>query len=229
MKKALRRFGLLLLCCGLLTASACGGTKTPDEGGELTAERREKLAETAGQEEESTLSEAPEAKDEEAPASEDETAGTTIVQRLENKEAQTEEPAEGDYVFSYKGTDIVMFKELDELIDALGPANEEFKAPSCLFDGSDDFVYAYDGFDLNGTELDGEVLLVGVFLNDGTVETREGVKIGDTAAEVREAYGEPDEDLSGSLLWHGETTDLNIVVLNDEVTAISYIARIDEE
>ena len=84
---------------------------------------------------------------------------------------------------------IYINEDAQTLTDALWtPPSGTYEALSCAFEGKDTFYY-YDGFTLQTYEKDGKKYIYTITLEDDTVNTAEGIKIGDSFAAVTKAYG----------------------------------------
>lgn len=132
--------------------------------------------------------------------------------------------ASTNYKFSYKGVDIICNAAFD---DSKFDKNEYelTQQASCAGQGLD-YVYVFKGgsFQVVSHPMDdnsGEAKVMYVMLCDDTVATAEGVYIGNTADQVKAAYGEPDAEKStealliyikGSSFLQFEVDDKNVVV-----------------
>lgn len=128
--------------------------------------------------------------------------------------------------FSVQGVAIAPGDDMESVLRELGDPNSKYESPSCLFEGND-LVYSYDGFDVNAAVIDGKEVCVGVFLEDESVQTPEGIALGSSLADVLGAFGEPDEEETGQYNWFGDDSELVIVVIDDAVTSISYLMLVN--
>lgn len=135
-------------------------------------------------------------------------------------EPQLTEP-EKELVFLYNGTEIVMGVEAAPILEALGEPKSCTEEPSCLFEGVDK-TYYYDGFYiLTSPSPDGERIQK-LWFADDSVQTPEGIAIGDEAAEVMEAY---EVETCGEIYFYDQgDTRLNIVTEKGVVTSVQYVS-----
>ncbi len=144
-----------------------------------------------------------------------------------SKAPQVVVPGGDTFLFVGKGVEFTPTQAAAPILEALGPANSVYEAPSCVFAGTDQ-VYAYDGFEVNTCDVDGINTIVGMFLTDTAASTPEGITYGSSLSEVLEVYGEPDEESVGQMTWQREKSQLVIVILDDAVTSISYIGEFED-
>lgn len=137
----------------------------------------------------------------------------------------TPAPASDDYVFNYKGTDIVMNAPAADIIAALGEPKSYSEETSCAFDGLDK-TYYYGPFYLQTYPLDGADYIYCMWIVDDSVETPEGIYIGASQAEVESVYGADSFNGSNAYVIAGENSRLTIILDNGVVTSIQYDAVI---
>lgn len=124
------------------------------------------------------------------------------------------------FTFTSGSATVVMGAEADPIIESLGDDYDYFESESCAFDGLDK-VYTYSGFKLNTYPVDDVDYVLSIVFRDDTVETDEGITIGSTKDEVLEAYGDPDEEKSTSLVYEKGDTTLTIGISGDAVSTIT--------
>lgn len=128
---------------------------------------------------------------------------------------------EKELVFRYNGTEIAMGAEAAPVLEALGEPKSCTEAPSCLFEGVDK-TYYYDGFYLTTSPSPEGERIYNLWFADDSVETPEGIAIGDEAAEVEQAY---DVETCGEIYFYDQgDTRLNIVTEKGVVTSVQYIS-----
>ncbi len=130
----------------------------------------------------------------------------------------------GGYVFKTNGVSVEIDAPMADIQDALGEPLESFESESCAF-GDLDKVFTYSGFRIDTYQLDGVDYVLDVVFSDDTVSTTEGVCIGESTAEMKEAYGEPTlEDASQAIYEKG---DMKLVFLLDGETikTIEYLSK----
>ncbi|HBR31608.1 MAG: hypothetical protein PHD46_01920 [Eubacteriales bacterium] len=112
------------------------------------------------------------------------------------------------------------------VISSLGEAKNYFESPSCAFSGVDKF-YVYNSFEINTYPKDGTDYIYIIKLLDDSVETKEGICIGDKFSEVKTALPDDYEEKNGFYTYKRGKTNLEIIVVNDTITDIKYIAITD--
>jgi hypothetical protein len=126
------------------------------------------------------------------------------------------------YVFNYNGTDIAINAEGEALVKALGEPLKYFEEASCAFEGIDK-TYIYKGFELTLYPNDSGVYRVwSIYFTDDTVATAEGISLGMSLAEVKEAYGTDYTEASGQLIYLKGETRLAFIITDEKVTSIEY-------
>lgn len=125
-----------------------------------------------------------------------------------------------DDSFAYNGKIISVKDDLQTILDNLGagegrPSDQE---GVICYDIGTDAVSVFT------KETDGKEELTQITVHDKTARTAKGVGIGSTEDEVRNAYGEPnDEVVEGAKLLTYEFEGYSILfAFNDNVAAISY-------
>ena len=117
---------------------------------------------------------------------------------------------------------IYINEDAQTVTDALGtPPSGTYEALSCAFEGKDTFYY-YDGFTLQTYEKDGKKYIYTITLEDDTVNTAEGIKIGDSFAAVTKAYGTDYVAAGNTYAYSKDKMTLTFVMNNDKVSTISY-------
>ena len=135
-------------------------------------------------------------------------------------ETQETEP-EKELVFLYNGTEIAMGAEAAPILEALGEPKSCTEVPSCLFEGMDK-TYYYGSFYLTTRpDPDGERISK-LWFADDSVETPEGIAIGDEASEVEQAY---EVETCGEIYFYARgDTRLNIITEKGVVTSVQYVS-----
>lgn len=129
-------------------------------------------------------------------------------------------------VFNYKDTEIAMKEDAAPILAALGEAKSYTEAASCAFEGLDK-TYYYGSFYLY-TYPDGEMDRVNmVVICDDTINTPEGLCIGDSKEKVESIYGaEGYNGVNAYVYTDGECT-LTVIIDNDKVSSIQYAAVLE--
>lgn len=124
--------------------------------------------------------------------------------------------------FQANDVKIHVYDLADDVLAALGDANNKFEAPSCAYQGVDVFYY-YDGFQLTVNDIDGADHVSAVMVVDDTVSIPQGVKIGSTKEEMLQLMGDNYEEASGLYRFIEGYTTLQIQIKDDVVASILYV------
>lgn len=130
------------------------------------------------------------------------------------------------YSFEIKGIDIVMGEEAGDFLSKTGNPLQQFSAPSCAFDG-DDTVYDFGSVQITTYLTGGKEIFTGVYLIDDAYSTKEGIKIGSTLSDMLGVYGDDYIENYGAYTYSLGLTDLSFVVINDKITSISYLHKVE--
>lgn len=159
-------------------------------------------------------------------------SGTGVVGNQENVQegkkdtqeqkgqADTESKYEG-YVFEAQGVKIEIDGEAQPFLTALGEPATYFESPSCAF-GDLDKIYTYPGFELDTYSLEGVDYVSIVVLLDDSLSTPEGVCIGNTPEQVKQAYGEPTVEQETVLEYEKGEMKLCFLIQNGVVASVEY-------
>lgn len=111
------------------------------------------------------------------------------------------------------------------ILEKLGEPLRYFEAASCAFNGLDkNYIYAHYEIDTYPAS-DGDRVMA-IYLMDDLVTTREGLRIGDSKAEMERLYG-ADYTVNGSeCIYEKGGMSLKIQVKNDAVTYITYASEV---
>ena len=131
------------------------------------------------------------------------------------------------FSFTSGSTKIEVNADASAIVDELGDPDDYFESESCALEGLEK-VYTYAGFHLNTYPVDDKDYVLSVDFMDDTVETDEGISIGSTKDEVTEAYGEPAEETSSSLVYEKGDTEMTIGLDGDSVSSLE-ISAVTEE
>ena len=199
------------------TTNADARTTTEDEaaGTETTTEAAEqkKAAETTAAAESS----ADEPAATEAPES-SEAAATEAPAQQQEQPQTTEPPAEEK---PYLLDELKLGESCADYVAAHPDCRQE-TAPSCIGKG-EDHVYTYADFTLYSYVEDGKDSLREIAVTGGDFETRKGIRIGSTTAEVTAAYGEPEEP--GFYSYQTEDGRLQIFFDGDKVSKLDFFTN----
>ncbi|MCD7745325.1 MAG: hypothetical protein LUI13_08620 [Lachnospiraceae bacterium] len=128
------------------------------------------------------------------------------------------------FTFTYEGTVIGMGEEAGSILEALGDDYDYFESESCAFDGLDK-VYTYSHFKLNTYPSDDIDYVLSIVFRDDTIETDEGITIGSSKDDVLEAYGDPDEEKTASLVYEKGNTSITFGITGDSVSTVTIAAK----
>lgn len=136
--------------------------------------------------------------------------------------ANANQQQQGDgYTFKAKNLEMKVDGDISAYTKELGePKEGYYEAKSCAFEGYDKFWY-YGAFTLQAYQKDGKDLVYIITLNDDTVKTKEGVKIGDSKEKMESAYGVAKESAGKSVYKSGNTV-LSFIVKDDVIQGIEY-------
>lgn len=112
------------------------------------------------------------------------------------------DPKSGGDHFSVtvKGTAVTLGEKAQPVLDALGdPLSVSEEAVCAPTDNSR--TYDYGSFSLMVYQADDGYRIFGIWLNDNTVSTAEGIHIGSTTQEVKDAYGTVEEFSCGDISY----------------------------
>lgn len=130
------------------------------------------------------------------------------------------------FVYDANGVAVAMDASAEEIVTSLGEPISYFESASCAFEGLDK-TYTYDGFTLNTyPDKDGKDMVSSVVLNDDTVQTKEGAKLGMTSSEIEGLYGTDYTDSNGSYIYEKGGMKLMFVITDGAVTSIQYSTKV---
>ena len=132
------------------------------------------------------------------------------------------------FVFTSDGVEIRMNAEADPIVEALGEPVSTFEAPSCAFQGTD-YIYTYDGFQLNTYPLNDVNYVSSVVFTSDAVATAEGLEIGGTLEDMVAAYGEDYTEAYGEYTYTRGDSQLAVLIEEGTITSIAYQAVLPEQ
>ena len=132
------------------------------------------------------------------------------------------------FVFVSNGVEVKMNAEADPIVEALGEPISSYDAPSCAFQGTD-WIYTYDGFQLNTYPLDDVNYVSSVVFTSDAVATPEGLEIGGTREDMIAAYGEDYTEEYGMCTYTRGDSQLAILFGDGAITSIEYLAVLPEQ
>ncbi len=125
------------------------------------------------------------------------------------------------YTFTSGNTKIAIDADAAPILTALGAWRDYAESASCAFVGLDK-IYTYAGFEIQTYPMGEKDFVYMIILQDDTVATEKGVRIGDTKDAVIAAYGTPDKDTDTALTYNGEGMYLQFLLRDGAVTSIQY-------
>ena len=112
--------------------------------------------------------------------------------------------AKDTYTLSYDGKTLRLEMNADELKTLLGEPTSYFESESCAFQGLDK-VYTYGGLIISTFPENGHDYILSMDLRDDSVETAEGVYIGQPVGRVAEVYSDVSEENDALTVRKGGT------------------------
>ena len=137
------------------------------------------------------------------------------------KENDTSDPETKTYTFTSGTTKIAINADVAPILAALGEWRDYAESTSCAFEGLDK-VYIYAGFELQTYPMGEKDYVYMIILQDDTVATEKGIRIGAEKATVIEAYGTPNLQTETSLMYTAEGMYLQFILRDGVVTSIQY-------
>jgi hypothetical protein len=136
-------------------------------------------------------------------------------------ETPTQPETKDNYVFTYKGTAIMMDVEATDIVAALGTPKSYTEETSCAFEGLDK-TYYYGSFYLSTYPMDDKDFVYSVWFADDSVATAEGIRIGSTQSQVESAYGTANYNGSNAFIMTKGESKLTIILTDGEVSSVQY-------
>lgn len=119
------------------------------------------------------------------------------------------------------GVEISMDQDASEVLEQLGKAESYYEAQSSSHQGKEK-VFTYDGFELSTYPSGGSDYVKSIwFLNEETV-TPEGIHIGSTIDEMKEAYGDDYTEENGKYQYVSDEGILAFYTKKGAVSGIEY-------
>ena len=141
-----------------------------------------------------------------------------LVACQENNNLQNQEKS---YTFVSGTTKIAIDADAAPILAALGTWRDYAESASCAFEGLDK-VYTYAGFELQTYPMGEKDFVYMIILQDDTVATEQGIRIGDTKDAVLAAYGTPDKQTDTALTYNGTGMYLQFILRDGAVISIQY-------
>ena len=126
------------------------------------------------------------------------------------------------YTFTYNGYQFGVDMIADAPLENLGEPKDQYTSESCAF-GGEDTVYYFNSIQVSTNNEYGYERIYSIYLEDDLVSTEKGISIGNTVAQVKAAYGEPDASSSDScLIYAKDGMKLRFNLNGDKVSSIAY-------
>ncbi len=135
--------------------------------------------------------------------------------------------SEDAFVFVTDGVRVIPGAKASDALTALASKNPATSSKGSCLGGVDgeDVNYVYAGFRIQTFRLkegDANEEIRWVTLTDDSVKTEEGIAIGSTVEAVKEAYGEPVETTSSTIIYRSGKTELRFETRDGAVIGIAY-------
>ncbi|MBO7274323.1 MAG: hypothetical protein J6V22_05660 [Clostridia bacterium] len=146
---------------------------------------------------------------------------TMVLSFVACKENDTSEPETKTYTFTSGTTKIAIDADAAPILASLGEWRDYAESTSCAFEGLDK-VYIYAGFELQTYPMGEKDYVYMIILQDDTVATEKGIRIGAAKAVVITAYGTPNQESATSLTYNADGMYLQFILRDGVVTSIQY-------
>ncbi|MBQ9633327.1 MAG: hypothetical protein IJV04_10535 [Lachnospiraceae bacterium] len=133
----------------------------------------------------------------------------------------------GGYTFEVDGNKVSIGVEAEPVLDELGEPLSYYEAESCAF-GDLDKVWTYNGYTIYTYQVKEVDYIYDIVISSDAVSTPEGVSIGDAVDDVKEAYGDPEKEDDGQLVYRKGEMRLIFLVSDGKVSSIDYQSSILE-
>ncbi|MGP1433058.1 MAG: hypothetical protein ACTTKP_02135 [Catonella sp.] len=126
------------------------------------------------------------------------------------------------YSFKIKNAEFFIGEDPTANIDKLEAEADSFTVPSCAKQGEDK-IYTYSGFTLTVHEDSeaGSLKLASILLTDDSVQTKEGLYIGQTRKEAEKLYGKRKKKENEYIYKKGRM-ELSIIFEDEKIVSIEY-------
>ncbi len=156
------------------------------------------------------------------PSGEREESGSAGDQTTASVTASAPASEKKGYLFRFDGKDVYCNQDGEEALSILGEFEHKLESPSCAFDGVDTTYYYASVQLITYTDGSSPSKVLSIYLQDDTVETAEGISVGDSKEDVEAAYGEPAERGENSLIFEKDGMRLTFVFNEDGVSSVLY-------
>jgi hypothetical protein len=126
------------------------------------------------------------------------------------------------YTFTYNGYQFGVDIIASDVIATLGEPKDKYTSESCAF-GGEDTVYYYNSIQVSTNNEFGYERIYSIYLEDDLVSTEEGICVGSSAEDVKNAYGEPSANSTDvCMIYEKDGMTLNFNLVNGLVSTILY-------
>lgn len=125
------------------------------------------------------------------------------------------------YSFDAGEVEISMDQDASEVLSKLGKAESYYEAQSVRHQGKEK-VFTYEGFELSTYPSGGSDYVKSIWFLGEETTTQEGLHIGSTIEEMKEAYGEEYTEEKGSYVYTFEDAVLTFYTKKELVSGIEY-------
>ena len=126
------------------------------------------------------------------------------------------------YLFTYNDVQFGVDIAADEVLAKLGAPKDQYTSESCAF-GGEDTVYYYSSIQISTNNEYGYERIYSIYLEDDLVATEEGIFVGSTADDVKNAYGEPGTNSTDTcLIYEKDSMTLSFNLKDGVVSTILY-------
>ena len=195
---------IVLAIAMLFTVAACGGSDSGSSGGEASGSTSggSTSGNTAG----------------------GSTSGSTSGGASSDAQTGGSEAPDA-YFFTAGDVEIYMSAEGEGIVSALGEPLEYFEDESCAGLGIEK-TYIYSGFELMTYQdaEDGKDKVYSIYFTDDTVETTEGICIGDSVERLQEKYPDAEENVGQYTAKLGNCS-IYFIIKDGAVMSVEYVAN----
>ena len=142
-------------------------------------------------------------------------------QSNETEAPGSKEPVQDSFTFTYKGTKIALHAPAADVVAALGEPKTYSESTSCAFEGLDK-SYGYGSFYLETYPIGDKDYVYGWYFVDDMVENDEGICIGSSLEDVKQAYGEENFNGTNTFVIKRGSGVLTIILDMASVSSIQY-------
>lgn len=137
----------------------------------------------------------------------------------DNDSVKTNSSKKNTFGLSYENVDITPGVNFNK--DKIKKEAEVSVIPSCAIDGNDN-IYKYDNIEITTNDYGNKEVVYSVYFLDDTAKTNEGIKIGDSKEDVKNAYPNIDDSVA-TYTYDKDGVRAMFTIENDVVKSIEYI------